>query len=312
MQITLIARLAPWMLWLCMMATTSTFLYAQEQQLGEMAPTVTAPKLVSPELESVERPKKEYLLHEIISYQIKIKWPELPANVRMVSPQLELENLELIDIGQETVSRPRDPGDSSEIEQILTVQLKAQKPGPAKINTLILQWTQGDGLMSSSLKIPSTDIVIKKQFPFYVVLWSSLAIIFFSLMMFILGRRKKKIQEDQSETVTSLETNSLNELNSVKEKFAANVLTDKIFLDQTVQILEHYLKQKFDWNRHQEDYNALQKKTEKYWEKTEIRALIDLFEKVQFSRFSGAGMNREELMSLFTSIYSFIERKRVI
>ena len=292
-----------WMFGLCW-ALTSTFVFAQS---NETTPPVSQlqvlpPKIVSPTLESLERPAAHYRLDDIIEYRVKIKWPEVVTGIRMSSPQMVLENLELIGVGEEAVS--------GMIEEILTLRFKGLHPGPAKISSLTLEWIQADGISTSRLNVPPVELIIKK--PANLLLWIGIAssiLIAFGLG-FLLFRLKKKSAEIV-QTPESVEESYLRQLDTLKNSISGNPNT-KIFLNDLMKLLERYVQQKFDWNQSQEDYNALHKKVDRVWGSKEVKEIQNLFEKIEYNRFSGSELKQEELISLFQSVRSFIERKKVI
>ncbi len=294
-----------WVFVLCLALTPANIFAQPDQEVTQPENIPPAPpKIVSPELGHVDLPKSIYRIDETIPYQVVVKWPEPPVDVRMNSPELNLENLELIGVGQETLSKP---GDSAGEEQVLTLRFKAPKKGPAKINSVTLLWTQGGGISTSSLKIPSVELTIKNK-PINPWIWicgialSTLAILG-SLLLF---RKKKPVSAPViPKTPEELYLTKINELkNSGFE--GRNLLND------LTRLLERYLQEKFNWNRSQEDYNALQKKAEKSWDKKEVGELKELFDKIEFMRFSGSEPQQNELITLYQSARSFIERKIVV
>ena len=116
-------------------------------------PELTQSPPPTPTLESIERPSRTYRPGEAIDYRIRIRWPYLSDQTRMSSPSPKLENLELLTIGQETVSKPGEL--TTGVEQILTLRLKAGKPGPATLEQFSLLWSQEDGASTSTITIPS-------------------------------------------------------------------------------------------------------------------------------------------------------------
>lgn len=301
-----------WMLGL-FLALSSTPVFGQDNQAipPEVELQAPPPKIVEPRLESTKQPRTRYRLDEVIVYQITVKWPEPVSNVRMGSPQMSLKNLELIGVGEETVSVSDSREGDTSIEQILTLQFKALKPGPAKINSLILEWIQSDGISSSRLKIPSLELTIRKSNNplFWISIFGSAAVIisaFFGLAYF---KKKKAIPSVQP--VKTAEDACLNQLDQLKNSLKSES-DSKNFLNHLMRVLDQYARQKFDWNHSQEDYNALQKKADKIWDQKEIRELKELFERIEYSRFSGSELKTEELNSLFQSVRSLIERKKVL
>lgn len=285
-------------------ALTSTFVFAQS---NEAIPPVSQlqvlpPKIVSPTLESLERPADHYQLDEIVEYRIKVKWPEEVTGIRMNSPQMVLENLELIGIGEEAVS--------GMIEEILTLRFKGLHSGPAKISSLTLEWIQADGISTSRLNVPPVELTIKK--PANPLLWIGIAsgtLVTFGVG-FLVFRLKKKTAE-VVQIPESLEESYLRQLDALKNSISGNS-NSKVLLNDLMKVLERYVQQKFDWNHSQEDYNALHKKADQAWGSKEVKEIQNLFEKIEYSRFSGSELKQEELISLFQSVRSFIERKKVI
>ncbi|GEM_PF-4235063 len=292
------------------MLMTSTNIFGQDESpdLNSQTPAVSE-KIVSPVLESADRPSNVYRLSDIITYQIKIKWPELPEHARMSSPKMTLQNLELIGVSEETVSNPNKEINDSSIEQILTLRFKALKPGPAEINSLILEWVQGEGASVSSIRAPSVKLTVKSDK--IVWMWPLfLGIILIVCAAFVFYFFKKK-KTPAPVSNLSLEESYLNELNQTLSSLEFNS-NHKTFLNELEKIFGHYLDQKLSWNRNQEDYNALQKKAEKKWDRREIQEIKTLFDQMEYCRFSGSELNRQELISLVNTVKSFIERKNGI
>ena len=241
-----------WMYGLCL-ALTSTHVFAQDSEVAqpEIQPQPLPPKIISPILESLKHPAAHYRLDEIIVYQIKVKWSEPITGVRMNSPQMVLENLELIGIGEETVSESVKSADDLSVEQILTLRFKGQHPGPAKIDSLVLEWTQAGGASSSRLSIPAIAFTIEKQKNLLIWIVLAVAALIGAIAGFLLLRIKKKPPQSVPLPESAEET-YLRQLDSLKNSMASN-LNAKNFLNDLTKILDQYLQQKFDWNHSQED-----------------------------------------------------------
>lgn len=309
MSISLIQK-PGWMLLLCLtMASAHVFGVDDQSDSIQTDPQILAPvlppKLISPELESVERPSGQYKLDDIITYQVKVKWPEHSSEIRMSSPRMDLENLELIGVSEETVSGPGRDADS-ELEQILILRFQAQKEGPAKINSLILEWTQAGGTLASSLKIPSVELMIQKRKN--PVIWISvfgfLCIVLVVSLFFIRRKNKKAMPVSQSQTIEEQYLSQLGHIKNSPDKDWSG----KEMLVHLDAVLEQYIRQKFNWIRGQEDYNALQNKIDK----KEISQIKEFFDKMEYLRFSSSELKREEFISLFEKVQMFIERRKVI
>ena len=295
-------------LWMLVFAwtLTSTIVFAQSEQGATQAEALppVPPKIVSPELNHTNPPKSVYQLDEIIPYQVSVKWPEPPVDARMNSPEMLLDNLELVGVGQETVSNSdEDLGE----EQLLTLRFKALKPGPAKVSSLVLIWAQAGGISTSTLKIPPVQLTIQKKSNLIPWFGGGIVIATLSAAVILLIRRKKR-HSAQAVTPKTLEERIVVQFDHVKN----SGVRGRDFLNELSRVLERYLQEKFDWNRSQEDYNALQKKAEKNWDKKEVREIKDFFEKIDFYRFSGSGLSEEELINLFQSARSFVERKVIV
>ncbi len=300
-----------WMFGLCL-ALTSTDAFAQDSKVvpPEIQPQALPLKIVSPILESFERPRTHYQQDEIIVYQIRIKWPEPVMGVRMNSPQMALENLELIGIGEEAVSESEKVADDLSVEQILTLRFKGQHSGPAKIDSLILEWVQAGGASSSRLSIPAIELTIQKQKnPLFWIIISAASLIGLGASLLLFRIKKKTLQSVQPSE--SIEEMYLRQFDPLKNSITSDS-NSKNFLNDLMKILDRYTQQKFDWNHSQEDYNALHKKVDNIWGQKEVRDLKELFDKIEYCRFSGSELKREELIPLFQSVRSFIERKKVI
>ena len=300
------------MLWLFLaLASTNVFAQSNETIQTEKPSELVPSKIVSPELASVKRPNDKYNLNDEIIYEIKVKWPEPVSDVRMSSPQMMLENLELVGVGQEAVSNSGQSARDSTSEQLLTLRFKAQKPGPAKINSLILKWTQAEGASLSSLKIPPVEISVRKPVNSLLLIFTvGFLFITTGIILVFIFRIKKKSKFVPMKT-QSAEELYLDELDRLKSLPSSNTNSNH-FLNDLTRILDRYVQQKCDWIHSQEDYNTLQKKAEKLWDKKEVRILKELFNQIEYCRFSGAELKQNELMMLVESARSFIERKKVI
>ena len=266
-----------------------------------------SPKIVSPSLESARSPKTEYSLNEPIIYEVKVRWPETPEQVRMGSPEMELDNLELIGVGAETAS---DAESTSVFDQLLTLRFKALHPGEAKINSLTLTWSQNDGLSTSRLKIPAQEfkIVNQKSYLFWLVLIFPLAGLALGGIYF---KSKSSQKKNQAEANISLEELIQRKLKNVKSSWDQNQ-NHQVFLIEITKNLQDYLSQKLSWNQGQEDYNAFQIKAEKLWDKKEAKELRELLQNLEFKRYSGSELRADELSSLFQFVYSFVEHKKMV
>lgn len=269
---------------------------------------------VAPTLESLDRPNQTYHPGEVISYQIRVRWSAEPSNgIRMIPPDLTLENLELLNISQETVSGSENQEKADGIEQILSFRFMAKRPGPATVDRFSLRWVQGDGVMASALSVPSLELTITpRPRPWLWItlmgggLFGGLASILF--VSFVHKRKRKDLLNAPSK---SLEERALDELRNIHVVLRSNETRQDV-LSSLMHIFQHYCSQKFDWNPARDGYNALQKKAEERWPKKEVHELSELFQTFEHKRFSGEQVEQAKLESLYQALYSFIEHKKII
>ena len=269
---------------------------------------------VSPELKKVEPPNQKYRPGEEINYQITIRWPDQTNDLRLSPPELTLENLELLGISQETISGSETGEQDKGQEQVLTFRFAAQKPGHAVVNRFALRWIQNEGAITSELTIPPFKLTIVKP----RTSWSKIAFIAAGgtaaigiLIIFTFILRRKKDLVEQKIPVQSLEERALEELRQSRAKWERTAKHSE-FLSELIRLIGGYAGQKLDWNPTQDGYNALQKKAEAKWAKKEARELGELFHNLEFQRFSGIQPEREQLVALYQTIYSFIEQRKIV
>ena len=276
----------------------------------------TLPFAVIPSLESSERPSGAYHPGQDIPYRIRIHWSSTTEEIRMRPPDLNLQNLELSGVSQETVSQPERSEATGEHEQILTFHFKAQKPGPAKVDGFSLRWIQGDGTATSDLAIPPLELRItpspKLRIQSLAIGGGLLLLTGTAISFLIRVLRKTKKQGAIKAPTKPLEEAVLDELHKVRTTWETNT-SQKELLGELTHVLQSYCHQKLDWNpSHQGGYNDLQKKAEVKWSKKEARELTELFRLLEYERFSGAQTDREKLLACYQTLCSFVERRRVI
>lgn len=264
----------------------------------------------SPRIESLDRPSSNYSLGSVIPYQIRVRWPS-PAieEVRMSSPDLTLENLELIGVSQETISGPEE---SASTDQILTFNFKGQKPGLAKIKRFTLKWIQSDGASTSELAIPPLELTITQPQNWWLIIFLSVggatALGGLGFLFWTLSQKEKPIPQNVDKSQEDL---ILEDLSAAQQRWETNSHHQE-FLNELNHLIGQYAAQKLGWNPSQEDYNALQKKAESKWSKKEASAFIELFRTLEYERFSGTVVEPNRLTKLYRTIYSFIEHKKII
>lgn len=271
----------------------------------------------APTLERVDQPNQTYHPGEIIAYRIQVRWPTKPVHeVRMIPPDLTLNNLELLGISQEVTSKPESPESAGEVAQTLAFRFVAKKPGRATLERFSLRWVQLDGAMVSALTIPALELTItpKPYFWQWIAVTSGGTLMMLAVTFLILRLRRSKRQEVLRTQAKSLEELTLNELDAIRTvlKSEGTQGTRRDILSKLACILERYCSQKLDWNPTRDGYNALQKKVEGNYSKKEALELSELFCAVEHERFSGEEIQEPKLLSIHQAICSFIERKKVI
>src|SRR3989338_2074580 len=119
-------------------------------QTNQEEPGVELENRTPPMIESAAALKSKYHAGETFEYAVRIKWDRSPESVRMASPEMALSNLELLGVGQETVSS--SSLENPEQEQILRFRFRALRPGSASIDRMILQWIGQGGESTYTLE----------------------------------------------------------------------------------------------------------------------------------------------------------------
>lgn len=297
---------------ICLVLFALLTLFVSATVKAELSSGASPSEVLSPTLENLERPNKTYRAGEEIRYGIRIRWPMFDEAIRMSSPELSLENLELLGVKQETLSTADNQESTKGIEQVLTFRFVAAESGRAAIKSFSLHWTYAEGIISSSLSIPPVEFKItssKSSWLWPVVIGGGgLAIISSGIFVFLL---KKKIQKPPGKPPLSLEETTLLELLEIRKKWESTNTT-QIFLNELTHLFEDYLGRKLDWNLHQDGYNALHHKAEGKWSRKEAHEIKEIFQALEYQRFAGAATEGNEPLSLYQKIDLFIERKKVI
>ncbi len=284
-----------------------------EIPLDNSIQTAPQPPPISPQLEKLEQPTKTYRPGETIAYRIFVRWPSQEIDdFRLSPPDLNLENLELLGVSQETVSKPEGADQNKGLVQVLTFRFTAQKPGKASANRFLLRWIQGGGTFTNELVIPELELTIAKPpLPWLrigIIGGGALVIISIPLLLVSFLKKKKPLQEAP---VLSPEDRSLEQLRESRAQWETNTKHQE-FLSELTRFLQQYSSQKLDWNPSQDGYNALQKKAGEKWSKKDAQELTDLLQNIDSQRFSGASLQQEKLIELYQGIYSFIEKKKIV
>ncbi|MBI4368304.1 MAG: hypothetical protein HY588_02810 [Candidatus Omnitrophica bacterium] len=274
---------------------------------------VQAVPVPTPRLDRVEQPTGTYRVGEMLSYRIHILWPELPENVRMDSPEIQTENLQLEGVRQETNSTAENVLGKG-IEQILTFQFLAQKTGKAEISRFSLRWNQGDGAVSSQIEVPAVRITIapaSKPWPVILGLGTGLLGLLFGSITLILNRKNRKRAQVPNPTVLSLEDQFIEDANRLYHTHELKP-NPKDFLEGLTRLLLTYVKQKLDWNPSQGGYNTLEKKAGERWSQKEAARLRELLQALEYERFSGTQTSADNVKATYEKTLSFINQRRVI
>ena len=123
--------------------------------------------------------------------------------------------------------------------------------------------------------------------------------------------RKKGKGKTLENTHKSLEEITLEELQETRTRWETQK-SDQKFLSELIHVLKKYMGQKLDWNPSQDSYNDLQEKAETKWSKKEASELNHFFCTLEQERFSGVTIERQKLLELFQSLYSFVEGKKTL
>ena len=266
-----------------------------------------------PALETIEKPRESYALSELIFYRVRITWPQTNEKARLGSPDLDLVNLELIGVSQEAASASVESGAQDKFEQILTFKFRAQKAGPASINRITIPWLFADGSFSGNLTVAPIEITIRKSWkmPVLVAAFTLTAVGGIVLLgMLARTRQKKRSDEAASPAVKSIEEDALEELSKARGAWEAD-RKGSDFSNRTTQIFKHYISLKLDWNPALGDYNALYEKAGLSWSKKEAERLKELFQNLEFQRFSGQQEQAAKMTALYESICSFVTQKKM-
>lgn len=269
---------------------------------------------VPPVLTVLERPKSSYHLDDVITYRIQVQWPETYSDIRMRPPDIDLFNLKLIGVSQETVSDSQTTLDPHENEQILNFNFRGLEPGPARIEQISLKWSRADGAIGSELRVPGFNLTIRRPVPWRFVLPVPAAIatagIFF--LVFVLKRSFHKhrpgVPPPVFPSIAEVQLDHLRQLYS-EWKGSGN---NQQFLDRLTRIIERYLAQELDWHFGRDSYNELQLKAQAKWSRKDSLSLGELVKKLEYQKYSGTILDSKELDTLYQNLCTFIERKRII
>ena len=299
--------------WLISLGIATALLNVPHAKAEEPSSSTVPEKIISPRLEKTEQPNKTYRLGETISYRVLINWSAQVEDLRLSPLDLNLENLELLGVNQETVSEPEKTGEIEGFKQILTFRFTPQKPGRAAINHFLLRWTQASDSITSELVIPSVELtIIPPPFPWIrIIIFLTSVLGVLALPISILMVVKKKKSSLQTSPPQSLEESTLERLRTSHFQWETKAVHQE-FLGELIRLLEQYFSQKLDWNPSQESYNALQKKAQAKWSKKDGEELGKLLQNIEYERFSGMQPEREKLAALYQAIYSFIERRKIV
>ena len=271
-----------------------------QQQMEQPAANPVASPL-PPEIKQVQSPaKSHYSVGESINYRLVVHLPSGSEGFRMDSPDLELENLELIGVNQEA---------SEANEQILNFRFSAKTPGIAKIKHFLLRWIYGAGTLTSEYKIPPAEFKISAPSPSFKFLIAALIGIFFALSIlvaFMIKKKKKPVP-----VRFSVEEAMLEELKSIYSEFQ-NTGAPQKSLGKMRHIFEEYLKQKLDWNPARLNYNELQKKLGEKWSSKEANEVEELIRAMEYQQYSGSEIEQNKFVTIYQTVYSLIERRKSI
>lgn len=269
---------------------------------------------LAPKFEILDRPKAHYKLDDIIHYRIQIRWPASGIPLRMKPPELNVLNLKLLGVSEESVAKKKDSGTQAESEHILNFKFKALKPGAAKINYISLEWSTEEGAAAAKIRLPGTDFRVHKGFPLKTAaasLGSLLAVGAGGWAVFKRLRRKAASLTSLPEPPLSFHDQLLNRLNESHSEWKLSG-RNREFLRELGRVAEHYLKRELDWDREKHSYADLKRLAESKWTHKEAALLSSLIQEIEYQKFSGAKLDAGTLENAYQTLFSFIEQKRII
>lgn len=268
----------------------------------------------SPSLYVVEKPAGKYRLGEPIFYRLRIDWPQSAPleNLRLQDPEIQLSNLELASVGQESVSESVKNEVHKTVSQLLTFRFKSLKPGPARIDRLKLRWKLENESASIRLTVPAIDLQItggmipkSAGWIFCVLAVASGAGI--CILMRTRSQKMNRTKIESAQPAPSLEESILSQIREAFALFKRNGKRTQL-IESFNRLFRHYAAEKLNWHPKQSGYNELLKRAEEHWPKKEAQELGQIMAALERQRFSGAG-SENDLMALYQRLTSFIERK---
>ncbi len=248
-------------------------------------------EMVSPTFKVLRRPKEIYRLPEIIEYRVQVSWPKQITAVRLQPPEMQLENLELVRVGQEagfqTQSEPAE-----EETQVFNFQFHALKPGTASIKTLSIKWLSGANETRSTFSLPRAAFQIKKpiQIP-HIFLWilTPLALVSSLFAVVLYSKRKKILTEklEPADTKNEIAGQLLAQLQDASHSLI-NKKDAASFFIVLRNAFDVYLKSKIEWDHSHDSKDDLFQKASRAWSEKDAKVLCGLLVKLEFLRYSGA------------------------
>ena len=279
--------------------------------IGELSNNST-PELLPPALTILERPKTSYRIGDVITYRVQVRWTQTDPDLRMRPPAVDLFNLKLIGITEETASGANGSGASDQNQHVLSFNFRALEPGPARIEPISLKWTRSHDAIGSQLTVPGFDLTIRRTIP---LVWFLLAVIGTAiggtsllLMKHVLHKPSTQVPPSPTRSFAELELDELR-VRYAEWKKGGN---HQEFLDAVTRIVERYLTQELGWHFGRDSYNEFKIKAEAKWVRKDAVVMWDTLKKLEYQRYSGISSDEKELEQMYKDIFSFITRKRVI
>jgi len=272
----------------------------------------TSGTILGPTLKGIDSPKETYKLDDTIYYKVRLQWSKREQTLRMKPPDIELVNLELLSVSEESVASSRDGGPGNKIERVLNFKFRALAPGPAAIKNITLEWNSENSFVTTKLSIPGLELKIERQFPWWLAGAALSAILVGVGSVFgIASVRRRKLAQPQRSVPSTESAVILNELHDTYQKWNADQNHQQFFNALSV-LSERFLSHELNWHPSGEDDTDLEAKILKKWTRKDYAIIKGMLRMLEEYRFSGVSLERKEIEDLYQTLKSFIERKRII
>jgi len=263
----------------------------------------------TPEFKILNQPKSAYRLGQSIEYKILVSLEQMPEQARLNSPTYDLENLELVNVRQETITEDTTSDGAS--TQMLTFVFKSVLPGTAEIKNLKIRWALPDGTENYEYELPPVKIKISRPLSAYykivAIVWCGIA---FPVILYFWVSWKKKKAEENTIVELSLEDKASRKLKEIREHVEEK--DPRNALKEATSIFNDYLEQTTEWCSKTGDIELLKQQAAQKWSRKESDHICQLIKELECARFGGDFENINKVKTLINSITLFIESKTSI